>query len=85
MMFWVAEPFKSHSYHVHALIKMKESPDLLIDAIIKAWHKAAKPGGYKKHNLAHVQPYLHGKGGHYYVAKYLQGEKIDFDLFGPNL
>lgn len=80
-LFWVAEPFKNHkSCHVHALIKIKESPALLKNSILKAWHTVAKPGGYGKHNLASVEAYKQGKGAHYYVAKYLQMDNIDYDL-----
>lgn len=81
-MFWVTEPFRdNNSCHVHALIKIPGSPEGLETSILTAWHKVAPPAGYKKHSLTSISQYEPGRGGHYYVAKYLQSDKVDWDIF----
>jgi hypothetical protein len=81
-VFWVTEPFRdSKSYHVHALIKIDVPPEKMEEHILYAWHKVARPAGYKKHSLTSIKPYIKGKGGHYYVAKYLQWERADWGIY----
>lgn len=81
-MFWVTEPFQdTASCHVHALIKIPEPSQALETTIRGAWHKVAPPAGYKKHSLTTVARYEPGRGANYYVAKYLQSDKVDYDVF----
>lgn len=79
-MFWVAEPFASKDYHVHALIKLNYPAITAKQIIISAWHKVSPPAGYKKHSLVLVEEYDPTKGGHYYVSKYLQMQNVDYDI-----
>ncbi len=79
-MFWVAEPFASKDYHVHSLIQLDCPAIATKQIIINEWHEVSPPVGYKKHNLVLVEEYEPAKGGHIYVAKYLQMQNIDYDI-----
>ena len=86
-MFWTAEPFDSkESYHVHALIRLQDSNNASLAkkrALIKSSWQRVSNGRYGTANkFTFVDPYVKGKGAHYYTAKYLSREGVDYDIYG---
>jgi hypothetical protein len=71
-MFWAAEPFqlgvREGSYHVHALIKTRQSPKQVED-----WWR-------EKFGWAQVRRYNPKKDAVEYVAKYMTKQVHDYDL-----
>ncbi len=80
--FWVAEPFDTkEGCHTHALLKV---PSLLFDlaapTIERKWHQVTKVKKTRGKHKTHVIPYIKGKGGHYYLGKYLGRHNSDHDF-----
>ena len=81
-IFWVAEPHScKDDYHVHALIKIDEPRVPVKESLTKAWHNVCPPAGYKQHNLVDVQDYEPSRGAHCYLAKHLQKDCVDYDMY----
>ena len=86
-IFWAAEPFDSkESYHVHALIKLQDmnnaSTARKMAFIKNSWQRVSKGRYGTANKFTLVDPYIKGKGAHYYTAKYLTQENVDYDIFG---
>jgi hypothetical protein len=71
-MFWAAEPFslgvREGSYHIHALIKTRQSPKQVED-----WWR-------EKFGFAIVRRYNPKRDAVEYVAKYMTKQVHDYDL-----
>lgn len=80
--FWVAEPFDcKEGYHTHALLKVPNLLSNLAPLIIeKKWHQVTKTKKTKGKHRTHLIPYIKGKGGHYYIGKYLGKINSDYDF-----
>jgi hypothetical protein len=80
-LFWVVEQcYDKGGVHIHALLRINNPPIAPKSLIVHAWHKEAKPAGYGKHNLVHIQDYDPSKGGNYYVVKYIGNPDADHDI-----
>ena len=81
-LYWVAEPFStSRCYHIHALIGLNDNSNEGKYFILKIWKKiSASKSGYKS-NRATVYGYDKNKGANYYVAKYLDHNDTDSDIY----
>ena len=81
-MFWVTEPFADrHRYHMHALIKIKVVDALVERSIEGVWHSISRPKGFDSGNLGLIERYQPHLGASYYLAKHLNKDNIDYDLF----
>lgn len=81
VIFWVAEPFDTkYGCHLHALVHLQGNVPQTKTHIRNAWQIASKGRGLKEYNNTTIKDYEPGKGGHYYVAKYLHRRDTDYDL-----
>ena len=81
-IFWVAEPFDSkYGCHLHALVKITGKTPQTITHLKNAWQIASKGRGLKEYNNTTIKDYDPQKGGHFYVAKYLQRHNADYDFY----
>ncbi len=81
-IYWVSEPFDTkYGCHTHALIKV---PEHLVQNgpsyIERNWHKLTRVKKFRGYNKTHIQPYIKGRGAHYYLGKYLHRHNADFDF-----
>ena len=81
-LFWVAEPFDTkYGCHVHALIDVGDKALITSIDLKKAWQVVSKGRGKKEYNNTVIKNYDNGKGGHFYLSKYLQRQGVDYDVF----
>jgi hypothetical protein len=75
-IFWVAEKHLSGSYHIHALIIVKDAKQSIIK---RAWNRFS--GTYEKtNNRCEIKPYEKGRGGNIYTVKNIMQEEVEFDF-----
>ena len=79
-IFWVAEPFMSKDYHIHALIKLDHPPIAAKEIITNAWHQVCPPAGYKMHNRILVEEYDKTKGGRNYLVKHIKSPNVEYGI-----
>lgn len=80
-IFWVAEPFDiKYGCHLHALIEVENKKLTTKTDIRNAWQVVSKGKGLKEYNNTTIKDYDRLKGGHFYLSKYLQSHKADYDL-----
>jgi hypothetical protein len=81
-MFWVAEPFADRNmYHMHALIKIRVVDALIERSIEGVWHSISRPKGIESGKLGLIEKYQPRLGASYYLAKHLNKDNVDYDLF----
>ncbi len=82
IMFWVAEPFVDlYRFHTHALIKISAPQCDQVEAIKNSWHQVCRPSGSSTRGLSYVVKYDCKEGGRFYIAKHLNKENVDYDIF----
>ncbi len=72
-IFWVAEPHESGSYHIHAMIIVKDAKARTIKS---AWNKFSGTRE-KTNNRCKIKPYQKGKGGNVYTIKNIMKDNIE--------
>jgi hypothetical protein len=81
-IFWVAEPHESGSYHIHALITVKDAKASIIK---RTWNRFS--GTYERSNIngtnvrsnnrCEIKPYDKGRGGNIYTLKNIMRDNVE--------
>jgi hypothetical protein len=85
-MFWVAESFDTkEGNHIHALVKLIGSNIINPINKIKIAAKNAIGGNHKvDYKNTKIYPYKPKLGANYYIAKYLNRQITDYDIYLPS-